>query len=401
MDAETESSDDGSLFIEDNTSTDVFVAFEDGDLIPAALVDTGFRFVTTAVFNAFSAVALDEYLEAYAGHLLELWSRLEHMHTVYRTDWNRIFSLTGTGHACGGSFLQDQIRYHCLGRSPDQTHPLAIQVFQHDTFDDRQFRRVFTTLLNMFATHAGCFVYHGGSNLQVRSESSRRLCQARFVKEQLLTVRHSIGDPTLTAVQIGQVLYGIQTHWDRFWPHFFPEEYFIGGFDRSRLMPVTSMHERRTVRVQEFLSKCGLPAAVELIVNQAIRNDVGVVFPYEHQRYYTDAHFPPKWRDDAGLWHYRVLRHCLQQWVHQALAELLPYQVQLLGGFPLRLRIDLEELLISPVRLRFKAVDTYHLLTYQISPTSEPPGSDILRYYYIRDQWRLRLIARSIWEHWQ
>jgi hypothetical protein len=83
---------------------------------------------------------------------------------------------------------------------------LAIQVFQHDTFDDRQFRRVFTTLLNMFAAHAGCFVYHGGSNLQVRSETNRRLCQARFVKEQLLTVRHSIGDPTLTAVQIGQVL---------------------------------------------------------------------------------------------------------------------------------------------------------------------------------------------------
>ncbi len=118
-DAEMESSDDGSVFVEDNTGIDVFVTFENGDPVHVELVDTGFRFVTPAVFNALPAVALNEYLEAYAGHLLELWSRLEHMHTGYRTDWNRIFSLTEDGHACGGSFLQDQIRYRCLGRSPD------------------------------------------------------------------------------------------------------------------------------------------------------------------------------------------------------------------------------------------------------------------------------------------
>ena len=81
-DAEMESSDDGSVFLENNDGTDVFVTFEDGDPVHVDLVDTGFRFVTPVVFNTLHAVALNAHLEAYAGHLLELWSRLEHMHTV-------------------------------------------------------------------------------------------------------------------------------------------------------------------------------------------------------------------------------------------------------------------------------------------------------------------------------
>ena len=44
-DADMESSDDGSVFVEDNTGTDVFVTFEDGDPVHLDVVDTGFRFV--------------------------------------------------------------------------------------------------------------------------------------------------------------------------------------------------------------------------------------------------------------------------------------------------------------------------------------------------------------------
>ena len=415
-----ESTNDGSVYLETRSASDTVDVPDlvDTDAIPADLLDTGFQLVTASEFNALSAGELDAYLEEYAGHLLELWARLEHIQERSLNDWNRAFSITAEGHGSGRQFLQNYIRRVCVMPPTDSVvdpaasgldtpatvppHPLAITVFQDTSAEARRFRRVFVMLLDSFATRAGCFVQNGGANMECRSRHEVRLRQPQRVQAELLTVRHNIGDSTMTAVQVGQVLYGTETHWSSYWPHFFPEEYFAGGFIETFPLPFTHIFTDRKTRVHEFLSLCGLPTISALIVDQAIHNDVGAVLPYRHNPYYTDRHFPDDWQG-AGDWSQRCLRHCIQRWCHQATLQILPHQVQLLGGHASQLRVAMEEQLVRPVWFRFMELFPNYSPGRRFAvreSLTAPKGSQLLREQYLREVWNLETdVARSIWEH--
>jgi hypothetical protein len=411
-DDKSESSNDESVYLDDRSN---YTVDPDPELI-AGMLDIDFTLVTIEVFNAFSVDEVDDYLELYAGNVLhELWARIELLYESRRNDWNYVFSLTAEGHACGGRFLQNHIRRNCDSEcgldsdtSPGTTrpHPLAITVFQHNSPADRQFRRLFTTLLNMFADRAGCFVHQGGAHFDWRVQQGRKRRDARRTQAERLTVRHTIRDPTLSAVQVGQVLWGTELQWSVFWPRYFPNWYFEGGFLESSPISFTNvLATDLKTRVSEFMTLCGVEQIATLVVEQACHNDVGAVFPYEHDEFYNDRHFPTRYRSTGADWMHQCLRHCVQRWSYQSMPEILQHQLAQLGGHDHLLRIALEKRLMDQVCLRFQAVFPNYSAgrRYAVSPVlTATKGTQLLLHQYLHDVWKLEEgVAPSIWQHWQ